>query len=128
MATNNSRPVDIQLLKFSWPVTAIASILHRITAVIIWVGLGIGIATLCYAVQSPEAFATVAETISSNFLAQFVVWGLLTAYGYYCMGTIKHLLQDMGYFEEFDGGKLISWTALGLGVVLSIIAGVYVWA
>lgn len=128
MATNKSRPVDIQLLKFGWPVTAIASILHRITAVIIWVGLGIGIATICYAAQSPEAFDAVADTINNHFLAQFVVWGLLTAYGYYCMGTIKHLIQDMGYFEEFEGGKFISWTALALGILLSILAGVYVWA
>lgn len=128
MANNDSRPVDIQFGKFSWPVTAIASILHRITAVIIWVGLGIGLATLYFVSESEASFDLVAATLQSNFIAQFVVWGLLSAFGYYCMGTIKHLIQDMGYCEEFASGKIISWVAIISGLALSVLAGVYVWA
>ena len=124
----NDRPIDIQFGKFSWPVTAIASILHRICAVIIWVGLGISLATLYFVSQSEASFDLVVETLQSNFIAQFVVWGLLSAFGYYCMGTIKHLIQDMGYCEEFASGKIISWVAIILGLALSVLAGVYVWA
>ena len=128
MANNDSRPVDIQFGKFSWPVTAIASITHRISAVIIWVGLGIGLATLYFASQSEKSFDLVIFALETNFLAQFVAWGLLSAFGYYCMGTIKHLLQDMGYCEEFASGKIISWVAILSGLSLSVLAGVYVWA
>ena len=128
MAENNSRPVDLQMLKFSWPVTAIASITHRISAVIIWVGLGILLATLYCASRSQADFAAVAELIETNFFAQFVLWGLLSAFGYYSMGTIKHLIQDMGFCEEFDGGKMISWVAISSGLLLSVLAGGYVWA
>jgi succinate dehydrogenase / fumarate reductase cytochrome b subunit len=128
MAENNSRPVDLQMLKFSWPVTAIASITHRISAVIIWVGLGILLATLYCASRSQADFAAVAELIETNFFAQFVLWGLLSAFGYYCMGTIKHLVQDMGFCEEFDSGKMISWVAISSGLLLSVLVGVYVWA
>ena len=124
----NDRPIDIQFGKFTWPITAIASILHRICAVIIWVGLGIGLVTLYFASQSEASFDLVVETLQSNFIAQFVVWGLLSAFGYYCMGTIKHLIQDMGYCEEFASGKIISWVAIILGLALSVLAGVYVWA
>ncbi|MGB1191699.1 MAG: succinate dehydrogenase, cytochrome b556 subunit [Pseudomonadales bacterium] len=128
MANNDSRPVDIQFGKFSWPVTAIASISHRISAVIIWVGLGIVLATLYFVSQSEESFDQVFIVLKTYFLAQFVVWGLLSAFGYYCMGTIKHLIQDMGYCEEFASGKIISWVAIILGLALSVLAGVYVWA
>jgi len=128
MANNDSRPVDIQFGKFSWPVTAIASITHRISAVIIWIGLGIGLGTLYFANQSEASFDLVFFALDSNFMAQFVAWGLLSAFGYYCMGTIKHLLQDMGYCEEFASGKIISWIAILSGLSLSVLAGVYVWA
>lgn len=124
----NDRPIDIQFGKFSWPVTAIASILHRICAVIIWVGLGISLATLYFVSQSEASFDLVKATLQSSFTAQFIVWGLLSAFGYYCMGTIKHLIQDMGYCEEFASGKIISWVAIILGLALSVLAGVYVWA
>ena len=125
---NNDRPIDIQFGKFSWPVTAIASILHRITAVIIWVGLGISLAALYFASQSEASFNHLVSSLQSDFIVQFIVWGLLSAFGYYCMGTIKHLIQDMGYCEEFASGRVISWVAILLGLALSVLAGVYVWA
>ena len=127
MTNDKSNPVDIQFGKFSWPITAIASITHRISAVIIWVGLGLLLASIFYATQSPEAYDQLAHLITEYFISQFVIWGLLTAFGYYCMGTIKHLIQDMGYCEDFSSGKIISWIAIGLGVLLSILAGIYVW-
>lgn len=124
---NTTRPVNLDLGAFKWPVTAIASILHRVCAVIVWVGLGFLLVAAHFAVPSKEGFDSVAQLLNTNFLAQFVAWGLLTATGYYCMGTIKHLIQDMGFFESFEGGKVISWTAISLGVVLSILAGAYIW-
>lgn len=124
---NSSRPINLNLIAVSWPVTAIASITHRICAVIVWVGLGFLLATLWFATASEDGFRSVADLLASNFLAQFVAWGLLTATGYYCFGTIKHLLQDAGYFETFSGGRLISWTALMLGVAISIASGVLIW-
>ena len=41
MAAKDTRPVNLDLTKFSFPITAIASIMHRICAVISWVGLGL---------------------------------------------------------------------------------------
>jgi succinate dehydrogenase / fumarate reductase cytochrome b subunit len=125
---NKARPVNLNLLSISFPITAIASIMHRVCAVILWVGFGFLLFTAGYALQSEENFLTVAELLSTNFLVQFVAWGLSTATGYYFMGTFKHLIQEMGFFESLEGGKFISWTALSLGVVIGIFMGVVIWA
>jgi succinate dehydrogenase / fumarate reductase, cytochrome b subunit len=125
---SDNRPVNLDLGTVSFPITAIASILHRVCAVITWVGLGFLLTALCYALGSEADYIALATTLETNFLAQFVTWGLLTAFAYYCAGTLKHLIQDFGCFEDLAGGKLISWVAIVLGVVLSILAGVLVWA
>ena len=125
---NNKRPVNLELTTVNFPVTAIASILHRVCAVITWVGLGYLLILLCYALSSAEQFNATAELLRSHFLLQFITWGFLTAFGYYCMGTIKHIVQDFGFFEDFSGGKIISWVAILLGIVLSLSAGVWIWA
>ncbi len=78
--------------------------------------------------SSKEDYSVLATALETNFLAQFVAWGLLSAFGYYCAGTLKHLIQDFGFFEDFSGGQVISWVAILLGVVLSVFAGVLVWA
>jgi succinate dehydrogenase / fumarate reductase cytochrome b subunit len=128
MAANDTRPVNLDLTKFSFPVMAIASILHRITAGIVWVGLGIALYALCTATESAEGFANIQQALSSNFLAQFVTWGLLSSFGYYCVATLKHIIQELGFFEDLNGGRAISWLVIVLGVIATIAAGVYVWA
>jgi len=124
---NKARPVNLNLLSITFPITAIASILHRVCAVIVWVGFGFLLAAVSIALQSEAGFNSVAESLSSNFLVQFVAWGLATASGYYIAATLKHLIQDMGFCEDFEGGKLISWTAILLGIIFSIFTGVVIW-
>jgi succinate dehydrogenase / fumarate reductase cytochrome b subunit len=125
---NNKRPVNLDLTTVSFPITAIASILHRVCAVISWVGLGFLLLLLCHALASKEQFNEVIALYDTNFLMQFVSWGFLAAFGYYCMGTVKHIIQDFGFFEDFAGGQMISWTAIAAGVVLALLAGVLIWA
>lgn len=125
---SDNRPVNLDLGTVRFPITAIASILHRVCAVISWVGLGFLLVGLCYVLGSAEEYAALADTLANNFLAQFVAWGLLSAFGYYCAGTAKHIIQDFGYCEDFEGGKMISMIAIAVGVVLTILAGVLVWA
>lgn len=128
MASNDSRPVNLDLTRFSFPITAIASIALRVCAVICWFGLGITLVVLGSAEPPQDPLITLQNTIQSGFITQFITWGILAAFGYYCAGTIKHIVQELGYFEDLSGGIMISWVALATGVVLAIIAGVYVWA
>lgn len=128
MAANDTRPVNLDLTTMSLPITGVASILHRVCAVIIWVGFGFMLYLLQAATSSPQGYADLATLLADSFVLQFVCWGFLTALGYYCMGTIKHIIQEFGYFEDFAGGKAISWTAIGLGIVISILLGVAIWA
>lgn len=125
---NNTRPVNLDLATVKFPITAIASILHRICAVISWVGLGVLIFTLSSALKSEAGYNAVASAIAGSFLYQFLIWGFLTAFGYYCMGTLKHIIQDFGYCEDFEGGQKISWAAIALGILLSLFSGVLIWA
>jgi len=125
---SDNRPVNLDLGTVRFPITAIASILHRICGVISWVGLGFLLCALCYALGSQEDYNTLAGALKTNFFAKFIAWGLLTAFGYYCAATLKHIIQDFGFCEDFEGGKMISWAAIVIGVVLAVLAGVLVWA
>lgn len=125
--TTKQRPINLDLTTVSFPITAIASILHRVCAVISWFGMGYLLILLGHAISSEEEFKSIGEAFQSYFLLQFFNWGFLTAFGYYCMGTVKHIIQDFGFFEDFAGGKMISWAAILLGVFFSLLAGVWLW-
>ena len=52
------RPVNLNLLAFSFPLAAIVSITHRITGVVLFVGLAFALYALDLALASPEEFCS----------------------------------------------------------------------
>ncbi len=126
MKERKSRPVNLDLQTIRFPITAIASILHRVSGVITFVSIGILLWLLSISLSSPEGF-TQASSVVDGFFVKFILWGILTALAYHIAGGIRHLLMDLGHFEELDTGALSAKVALGVTVVLSVLAGVMVW-
>ncbi len=121
------RPVNLELQTIQFPVTAIASILHRVSGVITFVAVGILLWLLGTSLSSEEGFLRAAE-IMDSFIVKFIVWGILVALAYHIVGGIRHLLMDFGYIEEdFAVGKRSANISFIITVVLSILAGVLVW-
>ncbi|BCL68910.1 Succinate dehydrogenase cytochrome b556 subunit [Vibrio nigripulchritudo MADA3029] len=121
-----SRPVNLDLQTVHFPISAIASILHRISGVITFVAIGILIWLLSISLSSPLGFAKAADIVDS-FIVSFILWGILTALAYHIVGGIRHLFMDMGYFEELDTGAVSAKVSFAVTVVLSLLAGVLVW-
>ncbi|MDO2949911.1 succinate dehydrogenase cytochrome b556 subunit [Aeromonas simiae] len=123
---NKQRPVNLDLQTISFPVTAIASILHRVSGVIMFVSLAILLWMLGTSLSSPDGFELVVS-ILDNLLVKLVVWGILTALAYHIVGGIRHLIMDLGYGEELESGKQSARVAFVITGVLAVLAGVLVW-
>ncbi len=121
-----SRPVNLDLQTIRFPVTAIASILHRVSGVITFVAVGILLWLLSISLSSPMGFME-ATDIVDGFFVKFILWGILTALAYHIVGGVRHLLMDLGHFEELDSGMMSAKVAFGATAVLSLLAGVMVW-
>ncbi|PHM52752.1 succinate dehydrogenase cytochrome b556 [Xenorhabdus sp. KK7.4] len=121
------RPVNLDLRTINQPVSAIASILHRISGVITFIAVGILLWLLGMSLSSQEGFQHASE-IMTGFFAKFILWGILTALGYHICGGIRHVLMDFGLLEEsLAAGKASAKVAIVIAVILSILAGVLVW-
>ncbi|ANE76587.1 succinate dehydrogenase cytochrome b556 subunit [Dickeya solani] len=121
------RPVNLDLQTIQFPVTAIASILHRVSGVITFVAVGILLWLLGLSLSSQEGFVQ-AAAIMDSFIVKFIVWGILTALAYHIVGGLRHLLMDFGYIEEnLAAGTRSAKLSFIITVVLSFLAGVLVW-
>jgi succinate dehydrogenase / fumarate reductase cytochrome b subunit len=123
---NSQRPVNLDLRTIKLPVTAYTSILHRISGVILFVGLAIMLYALGKSLGSEEGFGEVKACLTS-VLAKLVIWGLLSALLYHLVAGIRHLIMDMGIGETLEGGKLGSKIVLAVSAVLIVLAGVWIW-
>lgn len=122
----NLRPVNLDLQTIRFPITAIASILHRVSGVITFVAIGILLWLLSVSLSSPEGFQYASELVG-GFFVKFILWGILTALSYHIVGGVRHLIMDLGYFEELESGIQTAKIAFAVTVVLSLLAGVMVW-
>ena len=123
MKKRKSRPVNLDLQTIHFPITAITSILHRISGVIMFVSVGILLWLLSQSLSSPEAF----QQVVNGFFVKLVLWGILTAVSYHIAGGIRHLMMDLGHFEELESGAMSAKVAFAATAVLSVLAGILVW-
>jgi len=123
---NSQRPVNLDLRTIKLPVTAYTSILHRISGVILFVGLIVLLYGLDMSLASEESFEELKACLTSP-LAKLVTWGLLSALLYHLVAGIRHLIMDAGVGETLEGGKTGSKIVIAVAVVLIVLAGVWVW-
>lgn len=117
--------MDLQTIRF--PLTAITSILHRISGVITFIAVGILLWLLGLSLSSPEGFRG-AAAIMNSFIIKFIFWVMLTVLAYHSCSGIRHLLMDFGCIEEsLAAGTRSAQIAIYLTIMLSVLAGVWVW-
>ena len=100
--------------------------MHRISGVILFVGLAVLLYALDKSLESEDGFKQVAACLASP-LAKFVIWGLLSALLYHLVAGVRHLIMDAGVGETLEGGKLGSKIVLAISVVVIVLAGVWIW-
>ncbi|WP_366515563.1 succinate dehydrogenase, cytochrome b556 subunit [Rheinheimera soli] len=120
------RPVNLDLTTISFPAPAIASILHRVTGVAMFFALVFVIWAWAVSLSSPEGFEQV-KLVLQSFIAKFIAWGTITVLLYHMIGGIRHLIMDMGHWEELKSGNLSAVITIVLWVVLAVLAGVWLW-
>lgn len=120
------RPKNLDLATIHQPIAAIASILHRITGVMLFVAVGFLVWALSLSLESRQGFdQTVA--IMTHPLAKLITWGILSLVIYHLFAGIKHLIMDAGFAETKEGGPLAAKITLVLTVVVIVLMGIWVW-
>ncbi|UZE98020.1 succinate dehydrogenase, cytochrome b556 subunit [Alkalimarinus alittae] len=125
-AVNSNRPVNLDLSKFSFPLPAITSIIHRVTGLALFVGVAFVLWAFEMSLSGEEGF-NVIKDIMQGFLAKLILWGILSALLYHLVAGVKHLLMDAGIGETLEGGKLGAKITLVVSIVLILLAGVWIW-
>lgn len=123
---NKNRPVNLDLSTVKFPITAIASITHRITGVILLGGVLILMWMLDVSLTSEEGFVSIKDTLSAP-LAKFILWGVLSALAYHSAAGVRHLIMDMGIGETLKGGKIGAALTMIISAILIAAAGVWLW-
>lgn len=128
--TNKAGPRNISLgslLRYSFPIMAIASILHRASGFILFLFIPFMLYLLEQLKTSAVSFANIHDGFDHCWIFKILTWILLSALWYHLIAGIKHLIMDLGFLEEKTSAKISSICILILGFAGIILLGAWLW-
>lgn len=122
----SNRPINLPLsqviaVNAKSPV-AMASILHRVSGIVLFLLTPVLLYLLQVSLASPEGF----NAVFQNVALRFVVWVFVAATAYHFVMGIKHLLADMGMNEELKSGRTAATVSFVIAAVLIVASFVWV--
>jgi succinate dehydrogenase / fumarate reductase cytochrome b subunit len=106
--SSGNRPLSPHLQIYRPQLTAVLSILHRLTGVALAPGTLLLVYWLAAAAAGPEAFAT-AQVLVGSIVGRLLLLGWTFALFYHLCNGIRHLVWDAGYGLELPDLYRSGW-------------------
>lgn len=107
-AQKNIRPKNLNLLKIRMPVTAVVSILHRVSGILLFLSIPYVVWLLSASVNSEEGFNTVLAIFNSEF-GKLINILLLWAITHHFFAGIRFLMLDLDIAIERRSALKMAW-------------------
>lgn len=122
----NGRPVNLDIKTIELPITAYASILHRVTGVVLCAAVLFLLWMLNKSLASEAGFVEVQQMLGSSYV-KFLLLVCLAPFIYHLVAGVRHLIMDAGIGETLEGGRLGAKIVFAVSAVLILITGVWLW-
>lgn len=120
------RPVNLDLNTIKFPPTAISSILHRATGVAMFIALVFALWAWAVSLSSSEGFDSVV-TVMDGVIGNIITIGTVSLITYHMLAGIRHVIMDMGYWEELESGNNSAKATIALWIVLTVVEAIVIW-
>ena len=127
MARNDSRPLSPHLQVYKLPLTAMMSVLHRGTGVVISIGTLLLVWVLAKAAGGESAYAGTQNLLGSWFGTLVLIGFTFSLYAHFCNG-LRHLIWDMGYGFDVDKANRGAMVSLGAAIALTVLTWIVAFA
>jgi len=117
---DNNNPLSPHIQIYSWHISSLVSISHRITGII-----NILVITLiCFWVASlllGENNYEIVKIFLQSFFGKFLAIGIIWSFSFQILAEIRHLLMDLGYGFELKISKILGLIVIFGSFILAIL-------
>jgi len=121
-----ARPKHLNLFVIKQPITAIASIMHRVSGMVLFLFTALFLWLLQRSIASPESFAALKEQIA-NPIVKIVLFALLWGYLHHFFAGLKHLAFDVHVGADIPTAKVFAALVFVFSIGLTLLAVVTLW-
>ena len=113
MTANSNRPISPHLQAYQLPLTGIISITHRMTGVLLSVGLIVIVYLLSAFANGADGYAAM-QAFMNVWIIKLLYWGFIYALFFHLCHGVRHLIWDTG--RSFDRDTLNSYALIELAI------------
>lgn len=122
---NHHRPVNLDLGSLKFPPMAIASILHRISGLALFLLLPLMMYFLSVSLVSLSSFDQLQIMLAKSY-NKLLLWAFSTALIYHVLAGFRHIVMDMGWGEQLETARRSAITVIFLAIIFAISLGVWI--
>ena len=116
-----------QLANYRLPIPGIASIVHRVTGIALFVCLLFLLAMLQMSLKSEAGFEAFRSIVWANPIAKIVLIGLLFAIVYHMIAGLRHMVQDTNAWLDLPIARATAFAVFGLSVLVTVLIVWRLW-
>ena len=116
----------LDLRRIRLPVTARVSILHRLSGLLLFLSLPLGLHYLGLALEGPEGYARAREALGS-WAGGLALLLLLWAYSHHLLAGLRLLALDLGLGHGREASARSARAVLGAAPLLALLLWVALW-
>ena len=90
--SKDQRPINLDISTMKLPITAYASISHRVSGVLLFASSILMVWALDASLESEESFDQLAVLLSGS-LVKVILWAVLVVLTYHALAGIRHLIM-----------------------------------
>tara|TARA_B100000965_G_scaffold280662_1_gene238535 strand:- start:716 stop:1099 length:384 start_codon:yes stop_codon:yes gene_type:complete len=117
---NKNNPLSPHIQIYSWHISSLISISHRITGVINFIALtfvSIWISSMLLGATNYEFI----KSILDSFFGKFIVNGIIWSFSFQILSEIRHLFLDLGYGFELKTSKITGLIVIFGSFILTVL-------
>jgi succinate dehydrogenase / fumarate reductase cytochrome b subunit len=122
---HQSRPRNLNLFTFHFPLPAIVSILHRISGVVLFLLIPLALWALNVSLTQ-DGFDTLKIWMQTVYVKIFF-WLMLIPFCYHLVAGIRHLLTDIHIGSSLKAARMGAKIVFLAFFILVILTGIWLW-
>ena len=124
---HKKNPINLDLFTIKFPFTAITSIVHRISGVVLFLCLPLMYWMLGKSLKSSQDFDFLMGLLHHSIWFSALFWLMVNAMAYHILAGLRHLMMDFGFGETQKTAKTSAIIMVILFVVVMVWTGVLIW-
>ena len=120
ISMENKKPLSPHIQIYSWHISSLVSISHRITGIINIVAITIICFWSCWLILGENNYDFLNYFLGS-LISKFIILGVVWSFSFQTLSEIRHLIMDMGYGFELQTTKVTGLLVILGSLVLTVI-------